>query len=178
MCLGYTESRFGQVGVMTDQKNPHPFVTLSSQQRQKLQKTRLLKELKADTAAVWLPWHVFFGGMAAGRRDEGPSLPVPEAANWRTNQLWGAPRCALSLTRPREGSRVCPPATRRLEMSLSTHSLAAPTPVLRWSYATDRAHPPAGSCREGKDCPWYLLSCSLLRQFSFLTQQTIRFCLF
>lgn len=32
-----------------------------SQQRQKLQKTRLLKELKADTAAVWFPWHVFWG---------------------------------------------------------------------------------------------------------------------
>lgn len=57
MCPGYTESRFGDGGQI--KKKYHPFATLLSQQRQKLRKTRILKELKADTAQVCFPGHVF-----------------------------------------------------------------------------------------------------------------------
>lgn len=48
----------------TDKKLP----TLLSQQRRKLQKSGILKELKADTAAIWFPWHVFLGNGRVQRR--------------------------------------------------------------------------------------------------------------
>lgn len=51
----------------TDQKTPI-LVNLSSQQRQKLQQARLLKELKADTAAIWFSWPVCLGNGSRQRR--------------------------------------------------------------------------------------------------------------
>lgn len=156
MCLGYTESRCGGEGGQT--KKPHPFVILSSQQRQKLQKTRLLKELRADTAAACFPWHVFLGNGRGQRRWR---------SVWPTAQLLLALRCALS--RRREAG-----AAQELQDETMTNVPQHPGPRcpdthLKVKLCYRQSGHQLAPARKGKTWLWYLLSSSLPSQCSFLT---------
>lgn len=160
MCLGYTGSRCGGEGGQT--KKPHPFVILLSQERQKLQKTRLLKELRADTAPVCFPWRVFLGNGRGQRRWR---------SVWPTAQLLLAPCCALSQVREAG-------AAQELQDETMTNVPQCPgphcrDPHLKVKLCYRQSGHQLAPARKGKTWLWYLLSSSLPSQCSFLTHSSL-----